>query len=214
VALLHGRALEAHALWQAFAEGDPEGEPPRARWLTLERFGGDPELTFSASPVSAAHTLAKSLWGATFGAVVTSATLTALGRFERLQERAGLANRYRYQRLPSPFDYSRAVLSVPREAVDPADREGHERAIVDFVRGLGDEGGGTDAVLVPGAAAGRGEGLPKALAGRVLAQDRLPKRELISGTGRGSMPGRAASSSAWRASPRASTCPATTSPTW
>jgi len=179
VALLHGRALEAHALWQAFAEGDPGGEPPRARWLTLERFGADPELTFSASPVSAAHTLAKSLWGATFGAVVTSATLTALGRFERLQERAGLANRYRYQRLPSPFDYSRAVLSVPREAVDPADREGHERAIVDFVRGLGEK----EAVLMLFSSRAQlravEKALPKALAGRVLAQDRLPKRELI-----------------------------------
>ncbi|PRY73615.1 ATP-dependent DNA helicase DinG [Halomonas ventosae] len=179
LALLHGRALEAHALWLAFAETDPEGEPPRARWLTLERLHGEPELTFSASPVSAAHTLAKSLWGSTFGAVVTSATLTALGRFERLQERAGLANRYRYQRLPSPFDYSRAVLSVPREAVDPADREGHERAIVDFVEALGDR----EAVLMLFSSRAQLRGVEKALSRgrreRVLAQDRLPKRELI-----------------------------------
>ncbi|WP_027960990.1 ATP-dependent DNA helicase DinG [Halomonas halodenitrificans] len=180
VALLHGRALEAHALWQAYSDVDPEGEPPRARWLTLERFGGEPELTFSASPVSAAHTLAKSLWGATFGAVVTSATLTALGRFERLQERAGLANRYRYQRLPSPFDYSRAVLSVPREAVDPADREGHERAIVAFVEGLDKQ----EAVLMLFSSRAQlravEKALPKDLGKRVLAQDRVPKRELIS----------------------------------
>ncbi|MDI5936596.1 ATP-dependent DNA helicase DinG [Halomonas kalidii] len=179
VALLHGRALEAHALWLAFGEQDEPGEPPRARWLTLERFGGDPELTFSASPVSAAHTLARTLWGSSFGAVVTSATLTALGRFERLQERAGLANRYRYQRLPSPFDYSRAVLSVPREAVDPADREGHERAIVDFVEALGEQ----EAVLMLFSSRAQLRGVEKALSAprreRVLAQDRLPKRELI-----------------------------------
>lgn len=178
-ALLHGRALEAHALWQAFADVDPEGEPPRARWLSLERFGADPELTFSASPVSAAHTLAKTLWGATFGAVVTSATLTALGRFERLQERAGLANRYRYQRLPSPFDYSKAVLSVPPGAVDPADREGHERAIVEFVQGLGE----AEAVLMLFSSRAQlravEKALPRALGERVLAQDRLPKRELV-----------------------------------
>ncbi|QFT85593.1 putative ATP-dependent helicase DinG [Halomonas sp. THAF12] len=179
VALLHGRALEAHALWQAFAETDPEGEPPRARWLTLERFGGDPELTFSASPVSAAHTLAKSLWGRCFGAVVTSATLTALGRFERLQERAGLANRYRYQSLPSPFDYSRAVLSVPREAADPSDREGHERAIVDFVEALGND----EAVLALFSSRAQLRAVERALSDgtreRVLAQGRLPKRELV-----------------------------------
>ncbi|MGM0702117.1 MAG: ATP-dependent DNA helicase DinG [Pseudomonadota bacterium] len=179
VALLHGRALEAHALWQAYAESDEEGEAPRARWLVLERLGGDGELTFSASPVTAAPTLARTLWGSCFGAVVTSATLTALGRFERLQERAGLANRYRYQRLPSPFDYSQAVLSVPREAVDPADREAHERAIVDFVESLAED----EAVLMLFSSRAQlravEKALPRALAERVLAQDRLPKRELI-----------------------------------
>ncbi|MCW4152832.1 ATP-dependent DNA helicase DinG [Halomonas sp. 18H] len=179
IALLHGRALEAHALWQAFAEPDPVDDPPRARWLLLERFGGEPELTFSASPVSAAHTLARSLWGRCHGAVVTSATLTALGRFERLQERAGLANRYRYQRLPSPFDYSRAILSVPPEAVDPADRDGHERAIVDFVEALGE----SEAVLMLFSSRAQLRGVEKALSRerreRVLAQDRLPKRELV-----------------------------------
>ncbi|QTP54595.1 ATP-dependent DNA helicase DinG [Billgrantia sulfidoxydans] len=179
LALLHGRALEAHGLWEAYAETDMEGEAPRARWLTLERFGSDPELVFSASPVSAAPTLARSLWGSCFGAVVTSATLTALGRFERLQERAGLANRYRYQRLPSPFDYSRAVLSVPREAVDPGDRDAHERAIVDFVSGLGEK----EAVLMLFSSRAQLRAVEKVLPAkwreRVLAQDRLPKRELI-----------------------------------
>ena len=179
MALLHGRALEAHGLWQAYSEADTGGEAPQARWMTLERFGGDPELIFSASPVSAAPTLARTLWGSCYGAVVTSATLTALGRFERLQERAGLANRYRYQRLPSPFDYSRAVLSVPREAVDPADREGHERAIIDFVGDLGAD----EAVLMLFSSRAQlravEKALPSAQRERVLAQDRLPKRELI-----------------------------------
>ncbi|MFC3283673.1 ATP-dependent DNA helicase DinG [Litchfieldella rifensis] len=179
VALLHGRALEAHALWTAMSEEDDPAEPPRARWLTFERVAGDPELTFSASPVSAAATLARFLWGGCYGAVVTSATLTALGRFERLQERAGLANRYRYQRLPSPFDYSRAVLSVPREAVDPGDRDAHERAIVAFIETLGER----EAVLMLFSSRAQlravEKALPRSHRERVLAQDRLPKRELI-----------------------------------
>ncbi|WP_027966580.1 ATP-dependent DNA helicase DinG [Halomonas halocynthiae] len=179
IALLQGRAQEAHGLWLAFAEQDATGEPPRARWLTLKRFQGEPELVFSASPVSAAHTLAKSLWGCCFGAVLTSATLTALGRFERLQERAGLANRYRYQVLPSPFDYSQAVLSVPREATDPADRDSHERAIVDFVEALDD----SEAVLILFSSRAQLRGVERELSQsvreRVLAQDRFPKRELV-----------------------------------
>ncbi len=179
MALLHGRALEAHALWQAFSEQDAPNAPPSARWLTLSRVAGEPEIEFSASPVSAAHTLAKHLWGRCHGAVVTSATLTALGRFERLQERAGLANRYRYQALPSPFDYANAVLRVPAEAADPGDREAHERAIVNFVSQLGEE----EAVLVLFSSRAQlravEKALPVAAKERILAQDALPKRELI-----------------------------------
>ncbi|WP_404463201.1 ATP-dependent DNA helicase DinG [Vreelandella aquamarina] len=179
IALLHGRALDAHALWQAFSEQDAANAPPSARWITLSRVAGEPEIEFSASPVSAAHTLAKHLWGRCHGAVVTSATLTALGRFERLQERAGLANRYRYQALPSPFDYANAVLRVPAEATDPSDREAHERAIVRFVSQLGED----EAVLVLFSSRAQLRAVEKALpasaSGRVLAQDALPKRELL-----------------------------------
>ncbi len=179
VALLHGRALEAHALWQAFSEQDPPNAPPCARWITLSRVAGEPEIEFSASPVSAAHTLAKHLWGRCHGAVVTSATLTALGRFERIQERAGLASRYRYRALPSPFDYANAVLRVPAEATDPSDREAHERAIVRCVSQLGED----EAVLVLFSSRAQLRAvekvLPAALKERLLAQDALPKRELI-----------------------------------
>ncbi|WP_083026350.1 ATP-dependent DNA helicase DinG [Vreelandella lionensis] len=179
IALLHGRALEAHALWQAFSEQDDANAPPSARWITLSRVAGEPEIEFSASPVSAAHTLAKHLWGRCHGAVVTSATLTALGRFERLQERAGLANRYRYQALPSPFDYANAVLRVPAEATDPSDRDAHENAIVRFVSQLGEK----EAVLVLFSSRAQlravEKALPAAAKERILAQDALPKRELI-----------------------------------
>ncbi|MGP9797322.1 ATP-dependent DNA helicase DinG [Halomonas sp. 86] len=179
VALLHGRALEAHALWQAFSEKDAPNVPPSARWLTLSRVAGEPEIEFSASPVSAAHTLARHLWGRCHGAVVTSATLTALGRFERIQERAGLANRYRYQALPSPFDYANAVLRVPKEATDPGDRDAHENAIAQFVTQLTDKEAAL--VLFSSRAQLRAveKSLPAAIRERVLAQDALPKRELI-----------------------------------
>ncbi|MDR5899847.1 ATP-dependent DNA helicase DinG [Halomonas vilamensis] len=179
VALLHGRALEAFALWEAVSVVDPNDAPPSARWVTLSRVGGEPEVEFSASPVSAAHTLAKHLWGRCHGAVVTSATLTALGRFDRLQERAGLAGRYRYQALPSPFDYANAVLSVPQAATDPSNREAHEQAIIDFVIELADR----EAALVLFSSRSQlravEKALPDAVKARVLAQDALPKRELL-----------------------------------
>ncbi|RKR06327.1 ATP-dependent DNA helicase DinG [Kushneria sinocarnis] len=181
VALLHGRALEASELWTAFTSDERgEDEPPQARWLSFQQRGAqEGEIMFSASPVSAAPTLARYLWGSCYGAVLTSATLTALGRFDRIQERAGLASRYRYQALPSPFDYSRARLSVPVAAVDPSDRQGHERAIVDFVDALGAD----EAVLVLFSSRRQlravAESLTEAVAARVLCQDRLPRHELL-----------------------------------
>ena len=179
VALVHGRADDAHALWTAFSTEDPPKAPPSARWISLNRVNGEPDIEFSASPVSAAETLAKNLWGRCHGAVVTSATLTALGRFERLQERAGLASRYRYQALPSPFDYANAVLSVPQAAADPGNRDVHEQAIVDFVAALGKD----EATLVLFSSRAQLRAVEKALPTRVkqrvLAQDALPKRELL-----------------------------------
>ena len=179
VALVHGRAEDAHALWAAMGAVDPPSTPPSARWITLNRINGEPDIEFSASPVSAASTLAKHLWGRCHGAVVTSATLTALGRFERLQERAGLAGRYRYQSLPSPFDYANAVLSVPHAAQDPSNREVHEQAIVDFITDLGE--GEATLVLFSSRAQLRAveKSLPGSVQARVLAQDALPKRELL-----------------------------------
>ncbi|OHV11823.1 ATP-dependent DNA helicase DinG [Kushneria phosphatilytica] len=181
VALLHGRSLEASELWTAFTSDErSDNDPPQARWLSFQQRGPqEGEIMFSASPVSAAQTLARYLWGSCYGAVLTSATLTALGRFDRIQERAGLANRYRYQALPSPFDYSRARLSVPLAAVDPADRERHERAIIDFVA----EQAADEAALVLFSSRRQlravAEALPEAVGARVLSQDRLPRHELL-----------------------------------
>lgn len=178
VALLHGRAQDAHGLWVAFASiDDVTSAPPQARWIQLEGLnnGADGEVVYAASPVSAAETLARHLWGRCFGAVLTSATLTALGRFERLQERAGLANRYRYRQLPSPFDYSRAVLSVPTMAVDPAQRDAHEAAIAQCVQELEKK----DAVLVLFSARRQMQAVEDAL--RKAGDDTLTSRLLVQG---------------------------------
>ncbi|MCM2971144.1 ATP-dependent DNA helicase DinG [Larsenimonas suaedae] len=180
LSMLHGRALESHGLWQAYAAQDDPTKPPQARWLTQAfQEQGDGELLFSASPVSAAETLARHLWGACFGAIVTSATLTALGRFDRLQEQAGLANRFRYQCMPSALDYSKGRLCVPKLAVDPSNREAHDKAIVTFLSKRPDD----EALLVLFSSRAQlksvSDALPEAVGARVLSQTRLPKRELI-----------------------------------
>ena len=64
------------------------------------------------------------------GAVLTSATLTALGSFERILLRAGLPDDCLFATVPSPFDYrARACLAVPKLAADPGDPAAHTREV-------------------------------------------------------------------------------------
>lgn len=150
----HARAEEQLRLWVAWSEpavtagsdgnkGDPENEreektvsrnkvPPLARWSVRQRWDHAEEITFYSSPVLADHLLYSRLWSRAYGAVLTSATLTALGRFDRLRSRAGLPEATRYLVVPSSFRYSEmATIEVPPMSALPTDNEGYTRALVE-----------------------------------------------------------------------------------
>ena len=128
---MHARAESSQKLWFHFAQEDPAGEAPWARWLSINDFGGSQDITLSCSPVLAARNLGEKLWDVCAGAILTSATLSALGQFDVLRMRAGLPDRTQYHRITSPFDYaSAASLVVPRLDCDPGDSVRHTAAIV------------------------------------------------------------------------------------
>lgn len=128
------RAAATQKLWQHFASQDPEGEAPWARWLTLAEQGGQSgtlDITLSCSPVLAARTLQERLWSTCSGAVLTSATLSALGNFDVLRMRAGLPERTQYHRIASPFDYYNAArFVVPKMDCDPGNSALHTETII------------------------------------------------------------------------------------
>jgi len=125
------RAEASQKLWLNFARTDPAGEAPWARWLSLSDYGGVSDITLSCSPVLAAKTLNEKLWDVCAGAVLTSATLSALGQFDVLRMRAGLPAHSQYHRIISPFDYRNAAsLVVPKLGCDPADTVRHTAAII------------------------------------------------------------------------------------
>lgn len=84
---------------------EAEGELPVARWLTRVPFGDSWDIRLSASPIAVADQLRKNLWSRCYGAVVTSATLTALNSFGKLSWEAGLPDWATYERVMSPFNY-------------------------------------------------------------------------------------------------------------
>ncbi|MEH6811840.1 MAG: DEAD/DEAH box helicase, partial [Motiliproteus sp.] len=109
------------ALWRDYAEAGVSAGAPQARWLTsISGLDGE-DTELSSSPILAADTLKKHLWESCSGAVVTSATLTALGVFQRLIMRTGLPEHARFCKVPSPFDYSAATLNIPALKASPAE---------------------------------------------------------------------------------------------
>ncbi len=129
-----GRVQQIAWLARSYATADPEGRSPTARWLQQLDSNGSFDIELRSAPVSAAETLASHLWSVCFGAVVTSATLTALGRFDRLIEQLGLPAETSCLRLQSPFDhYNAGVLQVPRMSSDPGDAQAHTAEVAEYL---------------------------------------------------------------------------------
>ena len=131
---MHARAGGSQKLWQQFARQDPKGQAPWARWMSLNEQGGSPDISLSCSPVLAATSLQENLWRLCAGAVLTSATLSALGQFDVLKMRAGLPERTSYHRIASPFDYAKAArFIVPKLPCDPSQSAEHTEAIINLL---------------------------------------------------------------------------------
>lgn len=142
IGLLQARAESYAALWREYARPEKPGDTPQARWINIVESPAGVDFELASSPILASENLMTNLWSRCFGAVLTSATLTALGRFDRFMMRAGTPAEANYSVVPSPFNYSAAVLNVPPLSCEPQDNDAHNQAIVDFLQGLpdGDKG--------------------------------------------------------------------------
>jgi ATP-dependent DNA helicase DinG len=164
-----------------FSRSDEAGHPPDARWLTFSEQSGNLEITLSTSPVLAAEDLHEKLWTTCFAAVLTSATLTALGSFDFLAQRCGLPASTQYQRITSPFSHKEAaLLRLPRKGFDPSNNEAHTQAIVALLPDmLKNEKG---ALVLFSSRRQMGDvlfGLSPAFRKQVLSQDDYGKQELL-----------------------------------
>jgi ATP-dependent DNA helicase DinG len=113
----------------AYRAVEPAKSAPIARWIAAEGEGRQTDYTLAASAVSAAERLAETLWSCCHGAVLTSATLSALGGFAPLVSALGLPQAARGIILDSPFQLEQAAeLIVPR-IVAPSNPERHTEAV-------------------------------------------------------------------------------------
>ena len=128
------------SLLVSYAESSIKEGKPMARWITIyvDDLGIVRDYQLVASPVLAANTLDNALWSRACGAVVTSATLTALNSFDYFRYHTGTSNdNASYQIVPSPFDYEHAaIVVVPKDAVQANQADLHTQFLIDNLQQL------------------------------------------------------------------------------
>lgn len=130
IGALCDRAEGLHALWMFYGKVEKEGAPPNARWLMLREYENAADISLHGSPLSAGGLLHEALWKKSYAAILTSATLTALGKFDRLAHKAGLPADSVYHRVQSPFDFNQvAKLVIPPMTSSASDPEQHTQEI-------------------------------------------------------------------------------------
>ncbi len=175
------RAETNRALWESYADEDEEGIAPVARWLSFDVDAEPGDIGIASSPVLAADNLRESLWQRCAGAVLTSATLSALGEFSMLKMRAGLPDHASYLSIPSPFPFAEAAsLEVPRMGCEPSDSQQHTACIIQSLPRLLDP---EPAALMLFSSRAQMQdvlaGLPQEWSERILCQDDHQRYELL-----------------------------------
>lgn len=175
------RAEPIRDLVSAWLTEDPPERPPYARWFENVELPEYQDVVLNASPVSAQAILRQHLWNRCFASIVTSATLTIVGDFQRFGIQSGLPDHTQYLRVESPFDYPTKVIArVPALACDGGLREPHTLAMINAIaKYLPVETG--NLVLFSSRKQMREvyQGLDSDWQERITLQDDLPKNALI-----------------------------------
>lgn len=140
IGMLQARLEAAGGLWLSYAYPDQSNNgqyenPPTARWLERIYTEHEDDIGLYSSPILAAELLAKNLWSRCYGAVVTSATITALGTFDRFRMKSGLAQSNHTEQIESPFDYPNlGVLTVPSNAVEASSGPEYAQQVTEILQ--------------------------------------------------------------------------------
>lgn len=172
------RAFAQFALFYDLASAESE---PRARWVTRVEYEDTSDLEISSSPLLAASILGASLWDRCHAALLTSATLTALGSFDRLQMESGVPGGAHMVRYASPFDYERlGVFGVPAMQSDPRDAPAHDAELAELLPRLIDQEEGTLVLFMSWRQLRSvARELPESVTAKALVQGDLPRHALL-----------------------------------
>lgn len=121
---LYRRLLEHFSEINAFVF-DPAKD--RIYWVEIHPDGRS--LSLNVAPLHIGSLMERFLWHEKKSVILTSATLTAAGKFDYLRERLQAIEADELA-LGSPFDYENAALVyIPNDIPEPSDRQNYQRAV-------------------------------------------------------------------------------------
>ncbi len=109
---------------------DPE-KPPLSNWISQSRLANKKfNYQINSAKIDVSSSLNAMIWSKAAGVVLTSATLTALGSFNRLNQQLGLeSSKNQYLRLASPFNHKSVEFKVGKIKASPANVFEHTQEV-------------------------------------------------------------------------------------
>jgi ATP-dependent DNA helicase DinG len=118
-------------LLSSFLKSDDSHQSPHSRWIeknTLANKKTNYSLFSAQTDIS--NNLEALIWSKAFGVILTSATLSSLGSFDRLNKQLGLKKvENQYLRLPSPFKFEQVNFIIAKFKTNPTQVYDHTQEV-------------------------------------------------------------------------------------
>lgn len=118
-------------LLSSFMQAHEVGRPPHSRWIEKTILANKKtNYIINSAQIDISHNLDQLIWSKVAGAVLTSATLSSLGSFDRLNQQLGLVKaENQYLRLPSPFNFDQVDFIVANFKNNPTQVYEHTQEV-------------------------------------------------------------------------------------
>ena len=111
------------SLLNAFSKDTLSDAPPTSNWIVKSKLSNKKtNYHLNTAKIDVSNHLQSLIWSKAAGVILTSATLTSLGSFDRMNQQLGLeAKENRYLRLASPFNHKSVDFIVANIKASPSE---------------------------------------------------------------------------------------------
>ena len=132
-------------LFVSILSENKKDQAPFARWIEKSKLANKKtNYLLHSAQIDVSLNLDKLIWSKASGVILTSATLSSLGSFERLNQQLGLTQEQnQYLRLPSVFELSRVDFIIAKMRYDPTQVFDHTHELAEQLLDRIDENEGS-----------------------------------------------------------------------